>query len=342
MCKNADLYLQNYDYFLPDEAIARYPISPKSAAKLLVYDAKSGELSHRQIADLPQLLPPCDIFFNDTKVIKARLYGFKENKSKRELFINELGLDFALVQIKGRVRQGELLKLADGYSVIVGKNIHDTKELYFFKNKSRLDKEAILTLLDAQGHIPLPPYMKRQDEAQDEQNYQSIFAKNKGAVAAPTASLHFDKKLIQDLKKSHHLHTITLHVGAGTFKSVKTELINDHLMHSEYFHIPDEALGVIKSQKALLSIGTTVTRSIEYFARTGLSHGKCDLFLNPTNRPIRVNHLLTNFHLPKSSLIMLVSAFIGREKTLALYEIAKKQNYRFYSYGDAMLLLNTG
>jgi S-adenosylmethionine:tRNA ribosyltransferase-isomerase len=166
-----------------------------------------------------------------------------------------------------------------------------------------------------------------------------LFAKNAGAVAAPTASLHFTPELFEALQQRHATHKVTLHVGAGTFKPVDVEEILEHPMHSEYFHIPDASAKVLTSDRALLAIGTTVTRTLEYYVRTKKTQGECDLFLNPSNPPLRVTHLLTNFHLPKSTLIMLVSAFIGREKTLDLYKEAIEKNYRFFSYGDAMLIL---
>ena len=181
--------------------------------------------------------------------------------------------------------------------------------------------------------------MQREDNAEDETDYQTLFAKNAGAVAAPTASLHFTPELFAALEERHKTHKVTLHVGAGTFKPVEAEEILDHPMHSEYFDIPRSSAEVLDSKTPLLAIGTTVTRTIEYYVRTQKTEGECDLFLNPSNPPQRVTHLLTNFHLPKSTLIMLVSAFIGREKTLYLYKEAIEKKYRFFSYGDAMLIL---
>ena len=186
------------------------------------------------------------------------------------------------------------------------------------------------------GHVPLPPYIKRDDEKIDEREYQSVFAKKEGAVAAPTASLHFTEELLKKIEKKAYL---TLHVGAGTFKPVEVEDIRKHKMHSEFFEIPKKTAEILDSNEEIVAVGTTVTRTVEYYARTKKLVGECDLFLNPLNPPIRVNRLLTNFHLPKSTLIMLVASFIGREKTLNLYKEAIKSNYRFYSYGDAMLII---
>ena len=181
--------------------------------------------------------------------------------------------------------------------------------------------------------------MQREDNKQDETDYQTLFASNAGAVASPTASLHFTPELFDALQKRHKTHKITLHVGAGTFKPVEVEEILSHPMHSEYFNIPPKVAKIIDSSKNILAVGTTVTRTLEFYVRTKKTQGECDLFLHPNNKPQRVTHLLTNFHLPKSTLIMLVSGFIGREKTLALYEEAIKKEYRFFSYGDGMLII---
>jgi len=181
--------------------------------------------------------------------------------------------------------------------------------------------------------------MQREDKKSDSIDYQSIFAKEAGAVASPTASLHFTKELFEKLKKRHRVYNITLHIGAGTFQPVKSKNILEHKMHSEYFSIPKETKEVLESKNKILAVGTTVTRTVEHFARVKETKGECNLFLNPKNRPIRVDYLLTNFHLPKSTLIMLVSSFIGREKTLEIYKEAVDKNYRFFSYGDAMLIV---
>jgi S-adenosylmethionine:tRNA ribosyltransferase-isomerase len=209
----------------------------------------------------------------------------------------------------------------------------------FFADGEPLGFEGLLPYLERLGHVPLPPYMQREDRKEDETHYQPVFARKEGAVAAPTASLHFTPELLEALRRRHPTHTLTLHVGAGTFKPVESEKILEHPMHSEVFRIPKAAAKVLESDTPLLAVGTTVTRTIEYFVRTGETEGECDLFLHPGNPPRRVTHLLTNFHLPKSTLIMLVSAFVGRKKTLELYREAIEKNYRFYSYGDAMLIL---
>jgi S-adenosylmethionine:tRNA ribosyltransferase-isomerase len=185
----------------------------------------------------------------------------------------------------------------------------------------------------------LPPYLKRDDEESDNINYQTLFAENYGAVAAPTASLHFTPELLENLKENFNTNYLTLHVGAGTFKPVESENILDHPMHSEYYKIPLNSKDILDSNKKILAVGTTVTRTIEFYNDTKKLNGEANLFLNPINQPKRVNYLLTNFHLPKSTLIMLVASFIGLEETMNLYHEAIQKNYRFFSYGDAMLII---
>ncbi len=339
-----DLLLSSYDYTLPNELIATYPVHPKEDAKLLVFERKNNQISHTTFKNLQDFLPDCALFFNDTKVIKARIYGNKSSGGKIELFLHQPCLDsqdsLFLAQIKGRVKKDEILSFEQNLKVKVIELLDDgLRKVQFFQNDEVLNTFKLYELLDTIGHIPLPPYIKRSDEKSDLEDYQSIFAKNLGAVAAPTANLHFSENMLENLKKRHEIYHLTLHVGAGTFKSVECENLENHKMHSEFFDIPKKACEAIDSQKKILGVGTTVTRTIEYYARTKQNQGFCDLFLHPHNPPLRQDYLLTNFHLPKSTLIMLVSAFIGRQNCLKLYDIAIKEKYRFYSYGDAMLIL---
>lgn len=399
-----DLALSNYDYALPKKLIAYEPTYPKEKARLLIFSRKENKIIHTKFGTLNDFLPKCEIIFNDTKVIKARIFALKENGKRLEIFIHKaLNEHDFLAQIKGKVRENEYLKLEnapilakilslneDGTRIINFsqilqddyQNLIKNLESYFQKsppnskaNKSQisntkqgkiLNKVQIFTLLEKIGHIPLPPYIKRADCKADEINYQSIFAKKDGAVAAPTASLHFSKSQITELSKTHPIHTLTLHVGAGTFKGVEAENIALHRMHEESYEISKNLADLILSEREILCVGTTTARCVEYFWRkshefnTNLKQnlknldenqsklnlneklrlcGECDIFLHPKNPPKRVNYLLTNFHLPKSTLIMLVSAFIGREKTLEIYKEAILKGYKFYSYGDAMLIL---
>ncbi len=339
---NTELLTKNYDYELPKGFIATTPVHPRDHAKLLVYDRKTDTITHTTFKHLLDFLPKeCDVFLNDTRVIKARIFGRKESGGKVELLFNKpLDAHRYLVLIRGKVKVGTELFFDDSLMAIVTDLNEDGSRIVTFTHKNKeIRFEELVLVLDNIGHIPLPPYMHREDNKEDETDYQTLFAKNAGAVAAPTASLHFTPELFAALQERHQTHKVTLHVGAGTFKPVEVEEILDHPMHSEYFHISQEAAKVLDSKTPLLAIGTTVTRTLEYYVRTGEMDGECDLFLNPHNPPQRVTHLLTNFHLPKSTLIMLVSAFIGREKTLQLYNEAIEKKYRFFSYGDAMLIL---
>ncbi len=338
---SAELLTESYDYALPEALIATEPVYPRDRAKLLVYDRKNDTITHTTFSHLLEFLPKCDVFLNDTRVIKARIFGKKESGGRVELLFNKsLDAYRALVMIRGKVREGTRLFFDKSLVATVETlNADGSRIVTFSKEGEPVRFETLVQLLDEIGHIPLPPYMQREDKETDERDYQTLFAREAGAVAAPTASLHFTPELFEKLKATHPTHTLTLHVGAGTFKPVEAEHILDHPMHSEHFHIPPSAAAVLDSDTPLLAIGTTVTRTVEYYVRTGKTEGECDLFLNPHNPPQRVTHLLTNFHLPKSTLIMLVSAFIGREKTLELYKEAIANNYRFFSYGDAMLIL---
>ena len=343
-----ELLTSSYDYELPAHLIAQDPIQPRDHAKLLVYDRKTNTTTHTIFKNLLDFLPNgCDVFLNDTKVIKARIFGKKETDAhgqgggKVELLFNKPTSAYEyLVMIRGKVQLGMQLFFDDNLVATVVKfNEDGSRVVTFTHNKEEIRFEELVQVLNNIGHIPLPPYMQREDNEQDETDYQTLFAKNAGAVAAPTASLHFTPELFKAFEKRYKTHKITLHVGAGTFKPVEVEEILEHPMHSEFFDIPEKSVEILESDKPILAIGTTVTRTVEYYARTKKCSGECDLFLNPANKPQRVNHLLTNFHLPKSTLIMLVSAFVGREKTLELYHEAIEKEYRFFSYGDAMLIV---
>ena len=337
-----DLLVSSYDYNLPQKLIAKYPVTPRDIAKLLVYDRKKDKITHTVFKNILDFIGDKTFIFNNTKVIKARIFGIKESGGKVELLLNRPFKEGFLVYIRGKVRKGTKLYFDEGLIAEVMELLDDGSRVVNFKWKMENGKWKILEflelikILEKIGHVPLPPYIKRDDEKIDETEYQTVFAKKEGAVAAPTASLHFTEELLNKIEKKAYL---TLHVGAGTFKPVEVEDIRKHKMHSEFFEIPKKTSEILDSNEEIVAVGTTVTRTVEYYARTKKLSGECDLFLNPLNPPIRVNHLLTNFHLPKSTLIMLVASFIGREKTLNLYKEAIKSNYRFYSYGDAMLII---
>lgn len=340
MMKNNIFDLDSYDYELPSSLIASSPANPKESANLLVYQRSNNKITHTKFGNLMEFLPDCDIIFNDTKVIKARIYGKKSSGGAVELLLNQpLGQGKFSTLIKGRVKAGTILEFDNGLSCEVIELLDEYRIVKFYQNNKLVDTTCLYQIVNTIGHVPLPPYIKREDQKSDEIWYQSIFAKNDGAVAAPTASLHFSPQMIQNLKSKHNISYITLHVGAGTFKGVEVSDIREHKMHSEIYTISDEAINTINSNRPILGVGTTVTRCIEYFYRTGVKDGLCDLFLHPANPPQRQNYLLTNFHLPKSTLIMLVASFVGLDNIKEIYKQAIEKNYKFYSYGDAMLVI---
>jgi S-adenosylmethionine:tRNA ribosyltransferase-isomerase len=344
MISNLDpLKTCSYDYKLPQELIATYPISPASDAKLLVYNSKTKVIIHTDFNNLLQYIPlDVNIFLNDTKVIKARIFGKKEESlGKIELLFNKPYLnDTFMVYMRGRVKVDTVINFEDNLSCKVLELVPDgIRVVEFMQNCKKLDFLQLVEILNKIGHLPLPPYLNREDEENDNFTYQTLFAKNYGAVAAPTASLHFTPELLAELKTKFDTSYLTLHVGAGTFKPVECENILEHPMHSEFFEIPKESIDKLNSSKKTLAVGTTVTRTIEFYNDTKINMGEANLFLNPSNKPKKVDYLLTNFHLPKSTLIMLVASFIGLEETLRVYEEAIQNKYRFFSYGDGMLII---
>jgi S-adenosylmethionine:tRNA ribosyltransferase-isomerase len=336
------LKTSSYDYDLPKELIATHPVSPADSARLLVYNRTTQTITHTTFKHLMDFLPNnLSVFLNDTKVIKARIFGTKETGGKIELLLNKpLFMDRYLVMIGGKVRVGTQLFFDESLMAeVLEINEDGSRVVKFSQNNKKLDFLELVDILNKIGHLPLPPYMNRSDEKEDEKDYQTLFAKNYGAVAAPTASLHFTPELLEKINAKYSVNYLTLHVGAGTFKPVDVDDILNHPMHSEYFEIGIEAKKALDNAQKVLAVGTTVTRTVEYYARTNKIQGECDLFLNPANKPIKVDYLLTNFHLPKSTLIMLVASFVGLEKKLEIYHEAIKENYRFYSYGDGMLII---
>ncbi len=339
---NNPLLTSSYDFYLPKNLIATHPAHPRDHAKLLVYNRQTDTITHTHFYNFEKFIPKnVALLFNDTKVIKARLYGKKPSGGKLELLINRaLNAYDVNVYIRGKVKVDTSILFDEELVAVVQKLMDDGSRIVnFFKNSTKLRFEDILPIIDKIGHVPLPPYIQREDNAEDASEYQSVFAKNDGAVAAPTASLHFTPEQYERVCKNYEHGFLTLHVGSGTFKPVEVETITDHPMHSEYYDISDKARKILDSDKTILSVGTTSTRTIEFYARHHIQRGEANLFLHPNNKPLRVNHLLTNFHLPKSTLLMLVASFVGVEKTQELYAEAIKNEYRFYSYGDTMLII---
>ena len=341
--ENPELLTASYDFTLPENLIATHPASPRDHAKLLVYDRKTDTITHSFFYDFEKFIPKdCALIFNDTKVIKARLFGVKPSGGKLELLINRaLNAIDVNVYIRGKVKVGTTILFNEGLVAEVKELETDGSRIVnFSQNSIDLRFEDLLPIIDKIGHIPLPPYIQREDNDEDADEYQSVFAKEEGAVAAPTASLHFTEEQHKRVCQNFEHAYVTLHVGSGTFKPVDAEVITEHPMHSEYYDISNAAKDVLDSDTPVLSIGTTSTRTVEFYDKHGkVQKGEANLFLHPKNKPSRVNHLLTNFHLPKSTLLMLVASFVGLEKTQELYAEAIKEEYRFYSYGDAMLII---
>lgn len=352
------LALESYDYKLPRECIATAPIYPKDTAKLLVFHRKNSTLTHSTFKDFASFLPKDTLLvFNNTKVLPARVYGKKLLQSNikganiEALFHKELSENRYLMQFKGRLRVGHCIAFANAIFARILKDSSNLgagfKEAEFFtiqnNKESPLSRIAFFTFLEQFGQLPLPPYLKRNTTQNDTKDYQSVFAKHLGAIAAPTASLHFSKESYQNLQKTFNTTEITLHIGAGTFIGVQAKNILEHTMHKESFFIPKDSAQQLNTAKHITAIGTTAVRAIETYARTSKQgeelSGECDLFLHPQNPPKATHALLTNFHLPKTTLLMLVASFIGLEQTLSLYKEAITHNYRFYSYGDGMLIL---
>lgn len=334
----------DFSFELPDDLIARYPTAERTASRLLCVEGVSGQLSHRHFSDLLALVEPGDLMvFNDTRVIPARLFGKKESGGQIEILIERL-LDHnqALAHIRSSrsPKAGSKLILENGTELLVLGRQDALFELQFPESGS------VLELLDQVGHMPLPPYISREDELSDRERYQTVYGKNAGAVAAPTAGLHFDDALLAALKeKGVEMAFVTLHVGAGTFQPVKAESIFEHHMHSEMIQVSAEVCEQVKAAKArgnrVIAVGTTSVRCLETAARSGeITPMETDtnIFIYPGYRFNVVDALVTNFHLPESTLLMLVCALGGYRNLMNAYEQAVQLQYRFFSYGDAMFI----
>jgi S-adenosylmethionine:tRNA ribosyltransferase-isomerase len=337
------LRLSDFDYALPPELIAQHPVAERSASRLL--DGSGAVPADRVFRDLPALLSPGDLLvFNDTRVIKARLLGEKATGGAVELLVERVlaGHEvWAHVRASKSPRAGSLLRLAGAFDAEVLGRAGPDESLYHL----RFPAEP-LALLEAHGHVPLPPYIEREDGADDAERYQTVFAARPGAVAAPTAALHFDAGVLAALDaRGVATARVTLHVGAGTFQPVRSENIAEHRMHSEWFEVPAATVDAVAATRArggrVVAVGTTTLRALESAARGGSLQpmfGDTDIFITPGFEFRVVDRLLTNFHLPKSTLMMLVSAFAGHAQVMALYRHAVESRYRFFSYGDAMWL----
>lgn len=342
-----DFMLDGYNYTLPSSAIANHPANPRESAKLLVYERESGRITHSDFYHFCDFIPKETlVVLNNTKVIKARLYAYKltnlqKSQKLYEIFFHKMLEDsLYLVQIRGRVKNGDRFILGDDICIELKECVDGgMRKVCFIKEGKLLKGEDVLEVLEHYGHMPIPPYIKRPSMESDTYFYQSVFAKNAGSVAAPTASLHFSTQSLEMLGQHFQTCFVTLHIGAGTFIGVEKPDIRDHIIHTESYSLSPQSAQSIEQAKKVLCIGSTSARCVEYYMRHKTLSGECDIFLYPGVALKRVDYLLTNFHLPKSTLLMLVSAMIGREKCLELYKLALKENYRFYSYGDGMLIL---
>jgi S-adenosylmethionine:tRNA ribosyltransferase-isomerase len=335
----------DFDYRLPPERIAQFPVTPRSAGRLLSLDGAGGALRDMMFADFPSLLGAGDLLvFNDTRVIPARLHGAKETGGRVEALIERL-LDerrvLAQVNASKPPRPGRRILFDGGVSARI---LSRTGEFYELEFESG---EPVSRILERLGQVPLPPYIRRAEEALDRERYQTVYARAPGAVAAPTAGLHFDEPLLARLKaRGVEFAWVTLHVGAGTFQPVRTEQIEQHRLHAEQLKVGEDVCARVRAARAagrrVVAVGTTVVRALETAARTGALapfEGETDIFITPGYRFRAVDALLTNFHLPQSTLLMLVCAFGGTGHALAAYRHAVAAGYRFYSYGDAMFVL---
>ena len=331
----------DFDFDLPENLIAQHPPSVRGSSRLLCLN--KGSLEDRQFSDFPQKMNSGDVLvLNDTRVIKARLHGFKHSGGKVEVLIERvLNDNEALAQIRASKSPvaGSLLHLAENLEArVLG------REGEFFHLRF-LSDEPLLELLERHGNLPLPPYIAHAASAEDEARYQTVYASKAGAVAAPTAGLHFDDAMLNTLRdKGVNICHVTLHVGAGTFQPVRAEYIKDHAMHSERYEIPQATADAIHaahaSGKKVVAVGTTSLRALESAAKDGLKAGcgETRIFITPGFKFRAVDALLTNFHLPRSTLLMLVSEFGGIDEIRAAYRHATRNEYRFFSYGDAMLI----
>ncbi len=321
----------DFDYALPAELIAQHPARERGASRLLHLDASSGRIDDLRFSDFPSLVGPQDVVvLNDTRVIKARLFGTKPSGGKVQIMVERVTGEreaLALMRAGHSPKPGTRVRIADGLEAEVLGREDDLYRVRF--------AQPVAAVLERFGNVPLPPYITHVPGAEDAERYQTVYASVPGAVAAPTAGLHFDEEMLRKL--SGRISRVTLHVGAGTFQPVRGEIVEEHRMHKERYSIPEDTLQNIAG-KRVLAVGTTTLRALETYALTGKREGESDLFVYPGFKFQVVQRLLTNFHLPKSTLLMLVAAFAGHDRIRHAYAHAIAERYRFFSYGDAMLI----
>jgi S-adenosylmethionine:tRNA ribosyltransferase-isomerase len=324
--------VSEFDYALPPDLIAQHPAKSRTGSRLLHLQA-DGNLRDLAFESLPELVDQRDtLVLNDTRVVKARLFGAKPSGGRVEIFVESLlgpRQALALMRAGHSARPGTEVRIGNATASVEGRE----GDLYRVRFS-----EDIEPLLERHGSVPLPPYITHTPGAEDAERYQTVYASQPGAVAAPTAGLHFDEALLDRVRqRGARVARLTLHVGFGTFQPLRSDEVERHRMHRERYHIPDETLQALVGRR-VLAVGTTSLRALESAAATGVAKGETELFIYPGYEFQVVDRLLTNFHLPKSTLLMLICAFAGREKILKAYEHAIEQRYRFFSYGDAMLI----
>ena len=335
--------VSDFEYDLPPHLIARYPTEQRTGSRLLHLNAATGEITHLQFPDIVSLIDPEDLMvFNNTRVIPARLFGKKETGGQVEILLERvISENEALAQVRASKspKPGNTLYIEAGGPEVT---VVDRQDEFFRLNFPH----GVLATVTEFGHMPLPPYIDRADESVDLERYQTVYASQSGAVAAPTAGLHFDSELLEQLLNKGVSRTeLTLHVGAGTFQPVRVDEVEDHQMHKEYIEVPESVSAAVTACRErsgrVVAVGTTSVRSLETASASGSLQtytGDTDIFIYPGYEFLTVDAMVTNFHLPGSTLMMLVSAFAGRDNIMRAYEAAIQESYRFFSYGDAMLI----
>ena len=324
------------DYELPEELIAQKPVAPRDSSRLMVVDAKKRTIEHHVFRDLPSFLRPGDaVVLNETKVLPARLYARRPGGGKIELlFLRDLGEGSNVWEVMarpGRRLRPEMMLSAGSEELRVVKPLEEGRWV--------VAGTDVLGMLRRRGHMPLPPYIQATPQA--ERAYQTVYARNPGSAAAPTAGFHFTEEVLEKIERTGaELARVTLHVGTGTFSPVRTERLADHRMHAERYSVPDETAQIVGGAARVVAVGTTVARALESWSESGVREGESELFIRPGHAWKAVDALLTNFNLPRSTLLAMVMAFAGKDLVREAYEIAVRERYRFFSFGDAMLLLS--
>ena len=327
------MLVSDYNYDLPEERIAKFPPEERGSTRLLVLNRKTGAIQDSFYRNLDDFLNPGDVLIlNDTRVMQSRIFCTLPDSRKRELVVLEKhGNEPQRVMYRGKLHESDVLKVGDNEIMIkkiLGNGIAETES-----NKELAD------LAEQYGTVPLPPYLHREAVESDKERYQTVWAKQMGSAAAPTASLNMTEDLLKRLRvKGVIIKYLTLHVGLGTFLPIRSDKVEDHEMHSEWFHIPDDTIDAIKNAKRVVALGTTVARTLEYYAKTGRTSGEDDIFIYPGFEFKIVDALITNYHAPKSTVLMLAAAFAGWDHLKNAYEHAIEEKYNFLSYGDSMLI----